>query len=198
MYIEPCCVDRQLPSLLRQHVNYPVYFQTSGDITIARFMQAISSMVDAPFVLNLTVNEIDQATLQTIHYYFSRKWLSGLLLLTNADQSELVRQTIGDAYIANVQYACDPLIADGQCAFLGPLLTDNNGNSYRKDIILQGAMLTEKDFSLSLYSASFSVTDGKSDKSLWAQAVAPAISKLRIKPIITATGDDAIAGLEWK
>ena len=117
MYIEPCCVDRQLPNLLQSNVGQPVFFQTSGDITIARFMQAVSCMVDAPFVMLLQVPTVDSDTLNTIRYYFQREWQGGLLLLTHDDQTEQVRSALGDV-IDRVQYAYDPLVIDGQIARL--------------------------------------------------------------------------------
>lgn len=198
MYIEPCCIDRQLPVQLRQKFGSPMYFQTSGDVTISRFMQALSSMVDAPFVMFLQLPEPDRATLQTIRYYHQRGWLKGLLLLTNADQSSLLTETLGDDLLKATQYACDPLIIDGQLAFLGATHTNANNQQYRDSLIVQGAMLGEKDFSLSLYTASIERSDGQREDSLWQSALAPAISKLRTKPVLTSADAEINAALAWK
>lgn len=199
MYIEPCCVDRQLPSLLRQNKGNGVFFQTSGDVTVTRFMQAVSCMVEPKFAMLLAIPEIDRPTLQTIRYYFTRDWQGALLLLTQKDQTELVRDVMSDV-IDNVQYAFHDSVADGMVAFLGKDIAKSfpSLSFQREHVIIQGAMLLEKDPALTLYSAAYGSSDGVMNNSQWSQATAPAISRLRINPAIEATGDIAISALKWK
>ena len=183
MYIEPCCVDRQLPNLLRENAGNAVFFQTSGDITIAQLMQAVSCMVQAPYVMLLQVPEIDDATLKTIRYYFQREWQGGLLLLTHDDQSEQIKNLLAD-YLDRIQYAYDPLVADGQLAF-ARLATDGI-----LSVIIQGAMLGAKDFSLSLYAGYYGYSRQCAERAslnVWRSATSAAISKLRTRPTIKAT-----------
>lgn len=183
MYIEPCCVGRQLPNLLRENAGNVVFFQTSGDVTIAQFMEAVSCMVQAPYVMLLQVPEIDEATLKTIRYYFQRDWQGGLLLLTHDDQSEQVKTILAD-YLDRIQYAYDPLVADGQIAF-ARLTTDGISS-----VIIQGAMLGAKDFSLSLYAGYCGYSCQCAERAsinVWRSATSAAIAKLRTRPTIKAT-----------
>lgn len=193
MYIEPCCVDRQLPNLLQGNVGQPVFFQTSGDITIARFMQAVSCMVDAPFVMLLQVPTVDSDTLNTIRYYFQRGWQGGLLLLTHDDQTEQVKAALGDV-IDRVQYAYDPLVVDGQIAFAS--LTGDK----IKSVILQGAMLDKKDFSLSLYTGYYGYSVPGTDSAKinpWRNATEAMMAKLHTRPTIKATHALVTSVVDW-
>lgn len=202
MYIEPCCIDRQLPSLLKRHAGNAVFYQTSGDITVLRYLQAVSSMVDDPFTLLLVIPEIDRSTLQTIRYYHQRGWLAALLLLTTSDQSGLVKDVLGSDLLSSSQYACDPLVADGLLAFLGKSKRSaiHNDILLRKQVIIQGAMLAENDFSLSLYAGSYSTGNDRtaSEKDIWQSATAAVISKLRLKPVISSEDSVVKEALEWK
>lgn len=200
MYIEPCCVDRQLPQLLREHVNHAVFFQTSGDVTVMKFMQAVSSMVSAPYTMVLVIPEIDRALLRTINYYFQRNWQGGLILLTKQDQSELIKSVLSSDILNKVQYTNDKLVSNSLLGFLGQPFTrsDQPQRQLRESVVIQGEMLSKKDFSFSLYAGSFAIDDGTSDKSLWSLAVAPVISKLKVKPLISATDGATVKAFKWK
>ena len=179
-YIEPCCCDRQLPVLLRERRT--AFFQTNGDVTVQKFMGAVGFMAGQPSELWLMMPQVDLPLLRTLRQWFQRGWISSLHLLTQENQEKMVMGELGEATLATapaectagaVDYAHNPLVIVGLLACIGT-----------EDVVaIQGAMLTQVDFSLSLYAASFGprpkyfdVPSGKVRMML-----EPVISKMRIK-----------------
>jgi len=188
-YIEPCCADRQLPVLLKE--RHTVFFQTNGDVTVQKFMNAVGCLAGQPSDLWLMLPAVDIQLLRTIRNWFARGWLSHLHLLTQENQEDMVIEELCVATSgenaseendsgsslsplpSSVSYAHDPLVLDGMMAFIGP----------ESVVAIQGAMLTQVDFSLSLYATSFGsrqryfdAPDGKVRMML-----EPVISKMRVK-----------------
>ena len=181
MYIEPCCIDKQLPALIRRSQGGFCFFQTNGDCDLKKLLDSVSHMASGVggHVLVLTVPEVDITMLRTLAYYFRRGWTRALLLLTRAVQTELIQTELAD-YIDHIHYAADPLIIDGQLAILStstvPEPAEGQGSS---GLIIQGAMLSQPDFSLSLYTAWLGT-----DRDIIRSAIDPAIAKLKAKPQI--------------
>lgn len=187
MYIEPCCIDKQLPALIRRSQGGFCFFQTNGDCDLKKLLDSVSHMASGVggHVLVLTVPEVDITMLRTLAYYFRRGWTRALLLLTRAVQTELIQTELAD-YIDHIHYAADPLIIDGQLAILststvpepaeGREPAEGQGSS---GLIIQGAMLSQPDFSLSLYTAWLGT-----DRDIIRSAIDPAIAKLKAKPQI--------------
>ena len=119
MYIEPCCIDKQLPALIRRSQGGFCFFQTNGDCDLKKLLDSVSHMASGVggHVLVLTAPEVDITMLRTLAYYFRRGWTRALLLLTRAVQTELIQTELAD-YIDHIHYAADPLIIDGQLAIL--------------------------------------------------------------------------------
>ena len=188
-YILPCCCAKQLPELLIERRT--AFFQTNGDVTVQKLMGAVGCMAGQPSELWLMLPAVDLALLRTLRQWFQRGWISSLHLLTQENQEEMVMGELGEATAgedaseengndssishqpSSLSYAHDPLVLDGLMAFIGP--TDV--------VAIQGAMLTQVDFSLSLYAAAFGprqkyfdATDGKVRMML-----EPVISKMRVK-----------------
>ena len=201
MYIEPCCIDKQLPALIRRSQGGFCFFQTNGDCDLKKLLDSVSHMASGVggHVLVLTVPEVDITMLRTLAYYFRRGWTRALLLLTCAVQTELVQTELAD-YIDHIHYAADPLIIDGQLAILSALTVPVVRQAHQPDtvpepaaldqrslategtqegLIIQGAMLSQPDFSLSLYSAWLGT-----DRDIIRSAIDPAIAKLKAKPQI--------------
>ena len=188
MYIEPCCIDKQLPALIRRSQGGFCFFQTNGDCDLKKLLDSVSHMASGVggHVLVLTVPEVDIQQLRTLAYYFRRGWTRALLLLTRAVQTELVQTELAD-YIDHIHYAADPLIIDGQLAILSALTVPVVRQAHQPDtvpelvegLIIQGAMLSQPDFSLSLYSAWLGT-----DRDIIRSAIDPAIAKLKAKPQI--------------
>jgi len=208
MYIQPCCIDNELPKLFRESKGGFCFFQTNGDCTLSKVLNAVSSMVgNDGHVMVLTVGEVDVMMLRTLEQYLRREWSKAVLLLTAKSQETLVRSELG-GYLKRVHYAVDPLVCDSQIALIGCRKGDTDGDSPRSDIkditegtvptvslIIQGAMLGQVDFSLSLYAAWL----GK-DKEVVKSAVNPIVAKLKTKAVIDHHEQPDIARIlnrEW-
>ena len=188
MYIEPCCIDKQLPALIRRSQGGFCFFQTNGDCDLKKLLDSVSHMASGVggHVLVLTLPEVDITMLRTLAYYFRRGWTRALLLLTRAVQTELIQTELTD-YIDHIHYAADPLIIDGQLAILSALTVPVVRQAHQPDtvpepaegLIIQGAMLSQPDFSLSLYTAWLGT-----DRDIIRSAIDPAIAKLKAKPQI--------------
>ena len=76
MYIEPCCIDKQLPALIRRSQGGFCFFQTNGDCDLKKLLDSVSHMASGVggHVLVLTVPEVDITMLRTLAYYFRRGW----------------------------------------------------------------------------------------------------------------------------
>lgn len=191
MYIEPCCIDRQLPQLLSGRDDTR-FFQTSGDVTAQKFLQASSRLAgNGDLVMLLVMPEVNVELLRMVHYYFTRGWVTSLLLLTHDDQQQIVREELPEV-LDHVQYACDPLTVDTMMAFL----SQPDDDLYRRALVIQGPMLLATDYSLSLYVASCRL-EGHGKAQMWTDATAAVMSKLRVKPVIKATSQATKAALEW-
>ena len=188
-YIEPCCIDRQLPGLIKQSRAGFCFFQTNGDVTLEKLLGAVSHMASGAggHILMLTVPEVDIPMLRTLAYYFRRGWTQALLLLTREAQTALIESELAD-YLASVHYAADPLIIDGQLAIIESVASAAVPQQPAKALIIQGAMLSQPDFSLSLYAAWLG-----SDTDTIRAALDPAIAKLKTKPLLDRSQQPQVA-----
>lgn len=93
MYIEPCCIDNQLPRLLRQSDGHAAMFQTSGDVTLEHMIVALMPMVgDRPRVLTLALPVVDDDVVALLQRYMHLEWVAHLNLITSQPLSELQPQ----------------------------------------------------------------------------------------------------------
>lgn len=189
-YIEPCCIERQLPGLLKT-AGGACFFQTNGDITLQKLMDATVPMVGSRHTLVLTVAELDAGIIRTLEQYLRREWTAALMLLTRTPQTSLIETEL-QPYLDRIHYACDPLIIDGQLAVLGTGSWEEQSEAQvpvpMTALIVQGAILGQPDFSLSLYSAWLG-----NDPTTIKSAIDPIIAKLKTKPILSADTHPAIA-----
>ena len=90
-FIEPCCVDRQLPALLRENQSHAVLFQTAGDVTFDHLLKAVSSMAgNNHLTMTLVVPEVTAKMQKTIDRYQQRKWITEVKLLVSDIQDQMV------------------------------------------------------------------------------------------------------------
>lgn len=164
MYIEPCCIARQLPQLIRRG---DTFFQTSGDICVRDFLSAVSSMCGTDLHLTLMLPAVDAQLVRTLAHYFFQEWITKLTLLTCDDQTALLRAGLS-AYADRIEYVHDPLVIDGLLCIRG---TDGN-------LIMQGAMLPQIDYAFSLYSVWF----GR-DADILKAATEAVEAKVRVKSV---------------
>jgi len=186
MYIEPCCIDKQLPKLIRESRSGYCFFQTNGDVTLEKLLGAVSHLAGNEHTIVLTVAEVDIQMLRTLAYYFRRGWTRGLLLLTSINQRELIEGELQE-YLPRVHYAVDPLVIDGQLAVIGLKTTTD---PEPKALIVQGAMLGQADFSLSMYAAYL----GKDIEAI-RSALDPVVAKLKTKAVISHAEEPVVADI---
>ena len=171
MFIEPCCISRQLPPLLKEH--HKVFFQTSGDCNVQKFMQAVSCLTESHSVFFLAIPTIDAPLLRTIDYYLHREWYDGFILLTQFDQSELVKESLSD-FLPQVAYGASTQLHDGAFALFGKEV----------NLYLQGAMLLDNAFSLCPYAGYL----GK-DTATLRSALEGFFPKINLRPLLSPSGE---------
>lgn len=159
--IEPCCIDRQLPTLLRSNGVYH-FFSSNGDWTFEKLMSAVSYMVSGG-VMVLAIPEVDVFLLRTIRTYIVKGWYRGVILLTSNNQEELVTTELGK-YQSSVVYVHDERYKLSQFAL----------NDGEHSLVIQGPLLLEMDNHYSTYSAYF----GK-DAGAFVNAMGGVISRVR-------------------
>lgn len=137
MYIQPCCIEKELPELMRKQPFS--FFQSNGDWTVRDLLKSVGQLVPHAVCL-LAIPEADVFLLRTLRTYLTKGWLRGLVLVTAEPQGELVKAEMS-SMLPLVTYANHDQVQDGLLA-----LTD-----FGRFLVVQGAMLTEKDFSLCQY-----------------------------------------------
>ena len=177
MYIQPCCIEKELPQLLKQHPF--CFFQSNGDWTVRDLMKAVSEMVPHAVCL-MALPEVDVYLLRTLRTYLSKGWYRGLVLVTAEPQGELVRQEMG-SMLPLVTYANHNQVQDGLLA-----LTD-----FGKFLVVQGAMLTEKDFSLCQYAGFYGPSS-----TVFASAVEAVSARAKMGAFIKSPHEDIRSLLE--
>lgn len=171
MYIEPCCIDKELPEILKKQPF--CFFQSNGDWTTASLMKAVSHLVPHAVAL-LSIPEVDVFLLRTLKTYLSQGWYRGLVLVTAEPQAELVKSEMG-RMLPLVTYANNSQVQDGLLA-----LTD-----FSKFLVVQGAMLLEKDFSLCLYAGFF----GSSSK-MFSDAIESVATRAKMGAFIRSESEE--------
>ncbi len=94
-FMEPCCISKQLPPLVRQYEFLP--FQTSGDVTFEQLIKAVSSLAGNRLAVKVITPQIDTQMLRVLAWYGRRGWLKSLSVLTQENQVELIHKEITDA-----------------------------------------------------------------------------------------------------
>lgn len=103
-FIEPCCVASQLPQLLRNSKGHAL-FQTNGDVTIEKLMQAACCMANSGFgEYWIAVKAVDVVLMRFLRHWMQRGWIRQLHLLTATDQRELVAEELGEEQMALCDY----------------------------------------------------------------------------------------------
>jgi len=131
-YIEPCCAENQIPQLLRREKGNAL-FQTNGDVTIEKLMQAACCMASGGFgEYWIVVREADVVLMRTLAHWIDRGWIRQLRLLTEGDQTALVTSELGTERMRSVEYAWrEGLSAAQMFCCVGD----------RETIVVQGEML---------------------------------------------------------
>ena len=103
-YLEPCCIENQLPALLRREKGNAL-FQTNGDVTIEKLMQAACCMASGGFgEYWICIREVDVVLMRFLRHWMQRGWIRELCLLTVGDQREMVASELGEDLMKHVDY----------------------------------------------------------------------------------------------
>ena len=103
-YLEPCCIENQLPALLRRERGNAL-FQTNGDVTIEKLMQAACCMASNGFgEYWIVIREVDVMLMRFLRHWMNRGWIRELHLLTATDQREIVASELGEELMKHVDY----------------------------------------------------------------------------------------------
>lgn len=174
-YVEPCCIDRQLPLLLKNQAGGFAFFQTNGDVLIDHLIKAVGYMAGEGQILLLCMPQVDMKVLRMMNLFLNRGWAKAVMLLTQSAQEELIAAELAD-HLDRIHYACDPMVLDGFLAIL-PVKQEASGmKNEGRAVIIQGPMLSEQDFSLCLYAAWVGT-----DKQVMAGALDSMVAKLKTK-----------------
>lgn len=79
--MEPCCIERTLPMLLRKNSGW-MPWQSNGDITFAHILKALACLAASPLEITLVTPNISLPILRTLIWYHQRGWLNKLTILT--------------------------------------------------------------------------------------------------------------------
>lgn len=178
MYIEPCCIDKQLPPVVRQPF---AFFQSNGDWAVQKLMSAVSHMVPESVCI-LVIPSVDVSLLRVLNHYLSRGWYKAVMLLTAENQEDLVRRELS-GMLDRVHYAIDNHVLDGQLILTSDGLT----------LAIQGAMLLEPDFSLCSYSSAYG-----NDLRILQEVTDAIIPIFRLHTVISSENEEVVAILERK
>lgn len=142
MYIQPCCINKELPELLRKEGH--CFFQLNGDCTVTEVMSAVSFMVEGGTAI-LALPDISVFLLRTLRAWLAKGWFRSLILLTGERKHRLVSDvfTQEEGKPGKVFYASSTRIQDSLFAL-------TNGSRF---LVIQGPLIEEKDFSLCQYAA---------------------------------------------
>lgn len=103
-YLEPCCIENQLPQLLRRERGNAL-FQTNGDVTIEKLMQAACCLASGGFgEYWICVREVDVVLMRFLRHWMNRGWIRELHLLTATNQREMVASELGEELMKHVDY----------------------------------------------------------------------------------------------
>lgn len=129
MYIQPCCIDKELPRLMRGTAHS--YFQSNGDWTAQDLMKAISCLVPE-CEATLCLPTVDAYLLRRLRTYLAKGWYRRVTLVTRDDQSELIATEVHNDAFAYAHHAqvtdCLFALTNGteHLAITGPLLLEKD------------------------------------------------------------------------
>ena len=138
MYIDPCCMSRQLPALLKKQPYS--FFQSNGDWTASELIKAVTYLVKEPVAL-LGMQDVDVFLLRELNRFLQKGWWKSVVLVTGENKLDLVNSFFTDN--VNVLYVHSNQVIDGQLAL----------TNFHTHLYIQGPLLVENDFTLCNYSA---------------------------------------------
>ena len=160
--IEPCCAERQVTGILKERRT--ALLQTNGDVTLAKWMQAILLLAgqERPRTMTLFIGEgLTAEVIKAVGKYLRLEWIAKLRLLTPTPL------TADD--VKRLSIACDCEVADllermelaaewpspQPGSFTDMLMMQGQNGT----VVIQGPMTGTKRNAFTLYAAMYGKAD---------------------------------------
>lgn len=140
MYIEPCCIDRQLPSVLRSRT---ATFFSWGNWNLERLIHVCVAAFSGSKRLTVATASVDVYFCRYIRLLFQKGILTGFDLITSENEKETVFEVLAE-YTDRVRYAVEPKSLVRVVA----LKTD------QEQLVIQGDCPLNNDYLQHLFSSS--------------------------------------------
>jgi hypothetical protein len=132
--IEPCCINTQLPQLMKSAKQGVFY--SNGDWGIKKLMQAVSYMVDQQATVVLLMPCVDVYFCRMIRDWLTRGWMECLVLATKENCTALIKTEFSGLedkvlYVCRKNLSTEAFIrynAAQRLAIFGPLRIDNTND----------------------------------------------------------------------
>lgn len=134
LYIPPCCIDKQLPSLVRTGADFCCFY-SQGDWGLSKLVHALSSMVSsrqAEVATILVLQDINRNVIKHIEKDLKMNWSSVFIIVTSTDRTVVINDVLSDDLLDRVYYCpsrpeagyCNMWIRSSSCEHLiitGPI-----------------------------------------------------------------------------
>lgn len=141
--MEPCCISRTLPPLLRQYQWLP--WQSNGDVTIDKIFKAVSHLAGDRLTITLALPAVDTAVLRLLTWYWQRGWLTSAAILTATDQTQFIRSGLPREMAVTIASHDSVESLDGMVWFQGE----------KSNVVVTGPLLTAVTPGLCTYNTYF-------------------------------------------
>lgn len=107
LYIEPCCIQNQLPSLIRAAGSYGMFY-SQGDWGVPKLWNAVESLVpsqEADVVTVLVLPDINLPLVRLIERELRMGWSKAFMLVTASDCTALLEANLSPEHLDSITYA---------------------------------------------------------------------------------------------
>lgn len=112
LYIPPCCIDKQLPGLIREAGPNAVWY-SQGDWGLSRLTHSVETLVPSydqkldtrhPVVTALVMTDASLPTLRYIQKELRMRWSSVVILVTGTDRTKMLQDNLSEAELQRIWY----------------------------------------------------------------------------------------------
>ena len=107
LYIEPCCIQNQLPEIIRESGRFGMFY-SQGDWGVPKLWNAVESLVpsqDADVITLLVLPDINLQFVRLIERELRMGWSRAFMLVTATDCTALLEANLSPEHLACVTYA---------------------------------------------------------------------------------------------
>lgn len=136
MYIEPCCIQKQLPQLLKEEVSH---FHSNSDWTVNELLLTLISCGQAD-ELTIVMPTVNVGLLRTITFMLDHvEWIQHLTLITQGNERDEIKAQL-------MPYAQRVTVVEDTICFRS--ISMKSSNRY---IVIQGSVNLEKSRSMQAF-----------------------------------------------